>query len=121
MKAYLWAFVNFKQNDRARLLPMAEFAYNYAQNSSIGHTPFELNYGYNSCVFLKKDTDFCSQLKSADNLLVELLNLMTVCQENFYHAQKLQKRAYNKGVKPRSYASGDKVWLNSKFIKTKRN
>ena len=46
---------------------------------------------------------------------------MTVCQENFHHAQELQKQAYDKGVKPRSYAPGDKVWLNNKYIKTKRN
>ena len=24
-------------------------------------------------------------------------------------------------MKPRSYVSGDKVWLNSKYIKTKQN
>ena len=29
--------------------------------------------------------------------------------------------AHNKGVKPRSYAPSDKVWLNSKYIKTKQN
>ena len=46
---------------------------------------------------------------------------MIVCRENLHHAQELQKRAHNKGVKPRSYAPGDKVWLNSKYIKTKRN
>ena len=46
---------------------------------------------------------------------------MIVCQENFYHAQKLQKRANDKGVKPKSYSPGDKVWLNSKYLKTKQN
>ena len=46
---------------------------------------------------------------------------MTVCRENLYHAQELYKRAHDKGVKPKSYAPGDKVWLNSKYIKTKRN
>ena len=46
---------------------------------------------------------------------------MIVCQENLHHAQELQKRAHDKGVKPWSYASGKKVWLNSKYIKTKRN
>ena len=44
---------------------------------------------------------------------------MTICRKNLQHAQELQKRAHNKGVKPRSYFSGDKVWLNSKYIKTK--
>ena len=44
---------------------------------------------------------------------------MLVCQENLYHTQKLQKQAYNKNIKPKRYISGDKVWLNSKYIKTK--
>ena len=34
---------------------------------------------------------------------------MTICQQNFYQAQKLQTQAYDKGVKPKSYASGHKV------------
>ena len=46
MEAYLRVFVNFEQNDWARLLPMAEFAYNNFKNASTGHTPFELNCGY---------------------------------------------------------------------------
>ena len=50
MEAYLRAFVNFEQNDWARLLPMAEFAYNNAKNASTGFTPFELNCGYHSRV-----------------------------------------------------------------------
>ena len=44
---------------------------------------------------------------------------MTVCLENLYQAQKLQKQAHNKDVKPSIYASSDKVWLNSKYIKIK--
>ena len=46
---------------------------------------------------------------------------MTVCQQNLHHTQKLQKQANNKGIKPQSYAPGDKVWLSSKHLKTKRN
>ncbi len=46
---------------------------------------------------------------------------MAVCCQNLLHAQELQKRAHDKGVKSRSYAPGEKVWLNSKYIKTKRN
>ncbi len=44
---------------------------------------------------------------------------MTIYGENLYHAQKLQKQYHNKATKPRSYIPGDKVWLNSKYIKTK--
>ena len=46
---------------------------------------------------------------------------MTVCWENLYYAQKLQKQVHNKGVKPKIYALGSKVLLNSKYIKTKQN
>ena len=43
---------------------------------------------------------------------------MTVCLENLYYTQKLKKWAYNKAVKPKSYIPDDKIWLNSKYIKT---
>ena len=46
---------------------------------------------------------------------------MAVCRENLQYAQKLQKQAYDKGTKPRSYTPGEKIWLNSKYIKTKCN
>ncbi len=82
MKAYLRAFVNFEQNDWARLLLMAEFAYNNAKNVSTGHTPFELNCGFHSRASYKKDVDPHSQSKSADKLATELRKLMTVCREN---------------------------------------
>lgn len=44
MEAYLCVFVNYKLNDWAWLLLMAEFAYNNTKNASMGYTLFELNY-----------------------------------------------------------------------------
>ena len=69
----------------------------------------------------EEEIDPRSQSKSADELAEELTELMIICRENLHHAQELQKRAHDKGVKIRSYATSKKVWLNSKFIKTKRN
>ena len=86
MEAYLRAFVNFKQNDWARLLPIAEFAYNNAKNASTGYTLFELNCGYHLWVSYKEDIDPRSKSKSADKLLAELQELMTICRENFHYA-----------------------------------
>ena len=60
-------------------------------------------------------------MKITNKLSPELQELITVCQKNFHHTQKLQKQAHNKGVKPKNYAPDDKVWLNSKYIKTKQN
>ena len=100
---------------------MAEFTYNNAKNGSTGHTFFELNCGYHSRMSYKKNVDPYSESKSVDELSAELRELMIICQENLYHVQELQKQAHDKGVKPQSYFSGEKVWLNSKYIKTKRN
>lgn len=46
---------------------------------------------------------------------------MAVDYKNLYHAQKLQKQAYDKSIKPKTYAFDDKIWSNSKYIKTKQN
>ena len=100
---------------------MAEFAYNNAKNVGIGHTLFELNCGYHLCVSYKENVDPRSKSKLADDLANNLRELMMVCRENLQYAQNFQKQAHDKSIKPKSYAPGDKVWLNNKYIKTKRN
>ena len=57
MKAYLQVFVNFEQNDWAKLLPMVKFTYNNAKNVSTGHMPLELNYDYFSRMSYKEDVN----------------------------------------------------------------
>ena len=121
IEAYLRAFVNYKQDNWTRLLLMAEFAYNNAKHTSIGYTSFELNSGYHSRVSYKENVNLRSKSKAADELTEELRNLIAACRENLQHAQELQKQAYDKGIKPKSYTPGKKVWLNSKYIKIKCN
>ena len=43
---------------------------------------------------------------------------MIVCQKNLHHVPKFQKQAHNKGVKLKNHTFGNKIWLNSKYIKT---
>ena len=89
MKAYLRTFVNYKQNNWARLLPMAEFAYNNAKHTSMGYRFFKLNCGYHSQVSYKQNIDLRSRSKAADELTKELGNLMAACREKLKHTQKL--------------------------------
>ena len=100
---------------------MAEFAYNNAKNTSIGYTPFKLKYGFYLKVSYKEDVDPCSRSKTADQLFNELQTLMSICRENLWHTQELLKYYHDKYAKLRNYTSRNKVWLNSKYIKTKRN
>ena len=54
MKAYLQAFINFKQNDLVQLLPIIEYAYNNTKNASTRYTPIELNCRYLFLDFLRR-------------------------------------------------------------------
>ena len=100
---------------------MAEFIYNNAKNANTGHTLFKLNCGYHLKVSFEENVDPYSKSRSANKLAEELKGLIEVCCQNLLYAQELQKKVYNKGVKSYSYAPGEKVWLNSKYIKTKKN
>ena len=86
IEAYLRAFVNYKQSDWAKLLRIAEFTYNNANNASSGYTSFELNCGFYPRLFYEEDVDPCSRSKTADLLANELHTLMFVCRENLQHA-----------------------------------
>ena len=78
---------------------MAEFTYDNAKNAGIGHTLFKLNCDYLTRVFFEEDVDPRSKSRSANKLAKELRELMEVCYQNLLHAQELQKRVHNKGVK----------------------
>ena len=69
----------------------------------------------------KEEVNAYFKPKSIDKLSTELKKLIIVYQKNLYHAQQFQKQAYNKRVKPWSYALINKIWLNNKYIKTKHN
>lgn len=59
--------------------------------------------------------------KLVNKLLAELKELMIIYEEKPHYTQELQKRVYDKGVKPKSHALDNKVWLNSKYTKTEQN
>ncbi len=100
---------------------MAKFIYHNSKNASISHILFKLNYSYYSKILFQEDVDPYSRFGSVDKLAEELRELIKVYYQNLFHTQELQKKDHDKRVKSRSYTPGKKVWLNSKYIKTKRN
>ena len=82
METYLRAFVNWEQDDWARLLLITELDYNNAKNASIGHIFFELNCGYYPKISFEEDVN--SRLRScfANKLAKELKKLMKGCCQN---------------------------------------
>ena len=85
-EAYLRAFVHWQQNDWARLLPMAKFAYNNIKNANTSHTLFEFNCGYHLQVSFKDNVDLCSKSRFANKLVKELRELIDIYQQNLFHA-----------------------------------
>lgn len=89
---------------------MAKFAYDNTKNINVDHTPIAQR-GYRAP----------SKSRLASKLADKLKKLIEVCCYNLLYVQELQKRVHNKGVKSCSYAPGEKVQLNSKYITTKQN
>lgn len=79
MGAYLWVFLNVEQNNWTKYLPMAKFAYNNTKNTSISHTSFELNCGYQPQKLYKDDINSRSKSQSIDKLLTKIRKLIIVC------------------------------------------
>ncbi len=98
---------------------MAKFVYNNAKNASTSYIPFELNCKFYLWVLFKKNVNPSSRSCLANKLADKLRELIEICCQNLLHIQELQKKAHNKWVNSHSYALGKKVWLNSKYIKTK--
>ena len=89
MAAYLKVFINCEQNNWARLLPMAKFAYNNVKNAITSHIPFKLNYDFYPQVSFKDNLNLCSRSCYANELAKELRKQMDIYQQNLLHAQKL--------------------------------
>lgn len=89
MKVYLYVFVNWEQNNWARLLPIAKFAYNNVKNISTDFTLFKFNCGLQLYMSFKNEVNSCSRFCFATKLAKGLRKLMAICQQNLLYAQKL--------------------------------
>ncbi len=72
IEVYFKAFVNYKQNDWAKLFLIAMFAYNNGKNASTSYMSFKFNYGYYSYVFYKKNIKSHFKSKLANKLATKL-------------------------------------------------
>ena len=113
LEQYLRAYVNYQQDNWTELLPLAEFAYNNSKQETIKHTPFFANYGYHPTY------ESIGHLIPQEN--TNLSQLHDTLREEITLAQLRQKENYDRHQKPDpNWISGDKVWLNTRNIRTTR-
>ena len=118
LEQYLRCFVNYLQYDWYDLLPLAEFTYNNTPHDSTGVTPFFANKGYHPVLnweFSKipnaKVLEVAQDWDSLNKYLRE--HLKVAMERATYFANQNRRPTPNWNV-------GDKVYLNTKNIKTKR-
>ena len=82
---YLRAFINWQQNNLAKLLSIAEFAYNNIKKISTSHTPFKLNCGFYLKVSFKENINLYSGSCSTDKLAIKLKKLIELYYQNLLY------------------------------------
>jgi hypothetical protein len=123
LEAYLRVYVDYAQDDWSEWLPMAEFAYNNADHSSTGMSPFYANYGFHPRLEV-------SAIEGSDEPLTEdfarvyiedLRKTQAEAAQAISVALKSHKQHYDRKRKEAPpYKEGDLVFLSAENIKTTR-
>ena len=121
LEQHLQIFCSYQQNDWADLLPLAEFAYNNAQNASTKMSPFYANYGYHPRYTVKVNNSALQMNPASAAYAKKLKEIHDQARANLQEAQLYQKRYYDQHTKEiPSFQVGDSVWLLRKNISTTR-
>ena len=120
LEQYLHAYVNYQQDNWARLLPIAKYAYNKAVNASTGLTPFKALIGYNPNFNIEMSQKPELAFQNAQERIEELNALKRPLQASWEQARNAQEKYYNKKHLEKSFNIGNQVYLATKNITTRR-
>src|SRR6201996_3735742 len=115
VEAYLHLFIGKHQDDWVDLLPMAEFVINSQLNSAMGHTPFELLYGYTPDFTIPAGRP--TGIPLVDRHLQHLHSLRIDAEAALHLSKECMKAGRTETSSAVPFAVGDKVWLQAKQIK----
>lgn len=119
LETYLRAYCSYQQDDWVDYLPVAEFAFNNAENSSTKQTPFFANFAFHP-TFEPRLTER-STVPAAHDLASRLEQIHAELRAELKHAQDVQSRYYNERVQDApDYKPDQLVWLLRRNIKTTR-
>ena len=116
IETYLRSFVNYRQDDWVKWLPMAEFHYNDKAHSANGQTPFFLIYGSHPW---KGNLASSLANPSVEKFVTELKKVREEAKAAM-EANNDMMRERGTGRIKNDFKPGDKVWLEATNLKSKR-
>jgi hypothetical protein len=111
LEQYLRFWVNERQDNWVRYLPLAEFAHNNWPNESMCESPFHILMGYHP------RADYSGTPSTIPHVTTRLEQY----NEAWRRAQDLMRRAQQSWVRHRDtpkYKIGDRVWLEGRHLRT---
>ncbi|QRV88083.1 Retrotransposable element Tf2 protein [Ceratobasidium sp. AG-Ba] len=111
LEGFLRSFCNYRQDDWVRWLPIAEFCHNNQVNSATGKTAFETVYG------MHPRWDLTDLEVNAPNA-ADMANSMQEIWDEVIASMEFHKS--KEDAPKREYKIGDKVWLVSQNVTTRR-
>ena len=119
IEQYLRMFVNQRQDDWAEWLPLVEFAYNNRIHSSTRQTPFEVDTGRHPRMGIEPHRT--SKIEAAEEFTNRMKQVIEETRSALKQAALDMSRHYNAHHQhSHPFKKGDKVWLDSRNIKTTR-
>jgi hypothetical protein len=120
LEQYLRCYLNYKQDNWVKLLPLAQYAYNSTYREGTGITPFEALYGRIPDLYNEPLPD-SRKAQKAEEWTTEARELQQQLQEDLKFDQIMMAKYYNKGRLPVStLEEGEEVLLLRKNITTRR-
>jgi hypothetical protein len=118
VEGYLRTYCLLRQHDWAKLLPMAEFAYNNSHHSSIGMSPFFANHGRNPT--LTGTPEKASPAPEAKEQSKTILAAQKEALAALTLAKERDKVYFDRKHDEAKIGVGDIVWLSHEHIGTNR-
>jgi len=118
IESYLRSYCNYKQNDWASMLTMAEYAYNNSKHSSTKISPFYADYGFNPRTNWLTEIQFRNPASELYGHYMTRIHQKL--KDRLEESIKLMKKYYNKRRKiMEPLKKGELVMLNGQNIRAK--